>query len=85
MTEPLNQNLVVKLGDCNAGWISMLLTVGEHSLTVRMSHWLDPLPGICQNRSVHGVAHPGAECVPRSLRIGWCRRVWNLGRTGKNG
>jgi hypothetical protein len=39
-----NQNLTVKFGDCNAGWISMLLTSGERSLTVRMSHFLDPLP-----------------------------------------
>lgn len=44
MTEQLNQNLAVKFGDCDVGWISMLLTVGEHSLIVQMSHWLDPLP-----------------------------------------
>jgi len=44
MTKPLNQNLAVKFGDCDAGWISMLLTYGENSLTVRLSHIYDPLP-----------------------------------------
>lgn len=36
-------------------------------------------------KSVHGVAHLGTECVHRSLKIGWLRRVLNLGHTGKNG
>lgn len=44
MPEQIAHDMTVKFGDCNAGWISMLLTVGEHSLTVQMSHWLDPLP-----------------------------------------
>ena len=44
MTEQLNQNLAVKFGDCDAGWISMLLTSGESSLSVSLSHVYDPLP-----------------------------------------
>lgn len=44
MAKQLNQNLTVKFCDCNAGWISMLLTFGESSLTIRLSHIYDPLP-----------------------------------------
>lgn len=44
MTEQVNQDLTVKFGDCDAGWLSMLLTAGERSLTARLSHLLDPLP-----------------------------------------
>lgn len=44
MKEQPNQNLSVKFGDCDAGWISMLLTSEESSLSVRLSHIYDPLP-----------------------------------------
>lgn len=44
MKEQLNQNLSVKFGDCDAGWISMLLTSGNSSLRLRLSHVYDPLP-----------------------------------------
>lgn len=44
MKEQINNDLTVKFGDCVAGWISMLLTSGEFTLTVQMSHLLDPLP-----------------------------------------
>jgi hypothetical protein len=46
MTEQQKQNLTIKFGDCDAGWILMRLSNGESSLVVRMSHWLDPLPGM---------------------------------------
>ena len=44
MSEHIAHDLTVKFGDCDAGWIRMLLTVGESSLTVRLSHIYDPLP-----------------------------------------
>jgi hypothetical protein len=44
MTEQQNQNLTIKFGDCDAGWILMRLSSGECSLVVTMSHFLDPLP-----------------------------------------
>jgi len=44
MTEQKIQNLTIKFGDCNAGWISMRLTAGEISLRLRLSHVYDPLP-----------------------------------------
>lgn len=44
MTEQVNHDLTVKFGDCDAGWIGMTLTAGGRSLTVGLSHFLDPLP-----------------------------------------
>ncbi len=44
MTEQQVENLAIKFGDCDAGWILMRLSNDECSLVVRMSHFLDPLP-----------------------------------------
>lgn len=44
MAEQQEQNLTIKFGDCDAGWIPMRLSNGECSLVVTMSHFLDPLP-----------------------------------------
>lgn len=44
MTEQQKQNLTIKFCECDAGWISMLLTSGEISLKLRLSHIYDPLP-----------------------------------------
>lgn len=60
MKEQPIQKLSVKFGDCNAGWISMLLTTGEHSMTVQMSNWLDPLPGMLA--WLEAIAIGVAEC-----------------------
>lgn len=44
MTEQQIQNLTIKFGNCDAGWIHMRLSNGECFLVVTMSHFLDPLP-----------------------------------------
>lgn len=44
MKEQPIQDLSVKFGDCDVGWISMLLTSGGRSLRFRLSHIYDPLP-----------------------------------------
>lgn len=44
MAEQQKQNLTIKFGDCDAGWILMRVSNGVCSLVVTMSHFLDPLP-----------------------------------------
>lgn len=44
MVNKVNQNLHVKFGDCEYGWITMNLTVDTYTLTVGLSHIYDPLP-----------------------------------------
>lgn len=46
MSKTNKQKLTVTFDDCEAGWIRMRLVIGEQSLEVSCSHWLDPLPDL---------------------------------------